>query len=241
MLTLLTFAPALGEPSLSNFCSKAMILLEMAGEDWTAEFPQDLERSVFGKLPTVETPDGKIGDSNLLILWLEARGATLFPGLTPGQRAQAHGVIRMVEENLRYGMMYERWIRDESWAEFMPLAFAGMPEEMRGPVSGQIREGIRQGLTWQGLARFGEAERMAYFNADLDALTALLEDGGWLFGDAPCAADAAALPVLSSLDRLQVDCDLRRAVRGNPTLMSYIARGRERLYQPLLTSSVAAA
>lgn len=241
MLTLLTFAGSPNQPSLSNFCTKAMILLNMAQEDWQPRIARDMTETVFGKLPTLITEDGKVGDSNLLIPWLEARGADLFPGLTLAQRGQAHAVIRMVEENLRYGMMYDRWVDPDGWAAFCPVAFADMPENLRSTLPEQFRAKISDGFQWQGLGRFGPQERLAYFQSDLDALTALLQDGPFLFGDRPCAADAATLPVLSGIETLQIDSGLRQAVRTNPTLMRYIDHGRQALFAPLATSTGAAA
>lgn len=241
MITLHSFPGALGEPSMSGFCTKAMILLEMSGKDWTVKFTVDSKVSPFGKLPLLETPEGRVADSNLLIGWLETRGADLFPGLSSVEKAQAHAVIRMAEENLRYGMMYDRWVDPEGWAAFMPVVFGDMPAPLRLIIPGKIRKGIVKGLQWQGLGRFGAAERMAYFEADLAALTDLLWSRDWLMGDKPTAADAAVLPILSGIEHAAHDTPLTLAVRRNKTLMRYVEQGRAQLYAPLLTSRAAAA
>lgn len=241
MLTLVSFPPALGEPSLSSFCTKAMILLDMAGEDWRAEFRVDTRKAPFDKLPVVEASGEVIGDSNLLIAWLETRGADLFPGLDAAARGTALAVMRMVEENLRYGMMYGRWVDPAGWAAFCPVVFGKMPAPLRLIIPGKIRSRIAKGLVWQGLGRFGAQERQAYFQRDLNALSAILGDQTWLFGDAPCAADAAILQVLSSIDGLQVDTDLRRALRADTRLMAYVTRGRAAFYAPISARTGAAA
>ncbi|WP_425101727.1 glutathione S-transferase family protein [Tropicibacter sp. S64] len=226
---------------MSGFCTKAMILLTMAGEDWQPRFTVDPSVSPTGKLPVLDAPEGRVVDSNLMIPWLEARSADLFAGLDSLGRAQAHAVIRMVEENLRYGMMYDRWVSPEGWAAFMPVVFGDMPAPLRLIIPGKIRKGIVNGLKWQGLGRFREAERMAYFEADLTALTDLLWGRTWLFGDRPSAADAAVLPILSGIEHCAVDTPLTLAVRRNKTLMRYVEQGREALYAPLLTARAAAA
>ncbi|WP_168797883.1 glutathione S-transferase family protein [Pacificoceanicola onchidii] len=241
MITLHSFPGALGEPSLSGFCTKAMILLNMSGETWAPHFAVSVEVSPFGKLPVAVATDEKVADSNLLIPWLEARGADLFPGLSSVERAQAHAVIRMAEENLRYGMMYDRWVDPEGWAAFMPMVFGDVPEEMRETVAEQVRGEIVNGLTWQGLGRFGPKERLAYFEADLGALTDMLWERTWLFGDQPTAADAAVLPILSGIEHALLDLPLTMAVRQNKTLIRYLEQGREALFGPLRTLTASAA
>ena len=241
MLILDSFPGAYGEPSMSGFCAKAMILLDMARQDWRPRFIVDTRAAPFGKLPVLHTPGSVVGDSNLMIPWLERQGADLFPGLDSAGRAQAHALIRLAEENLRYGMMHDRWADPEGWAAFAPVVFAGMPAPLRLVVPGRIRRGIVQGLRWQGLGRFGAAERQAYFDADLAALTDLLWGRDWLMGDAPTAADAAVLPVLSGIERLPTATALQRAVAGNPTLMRYVERGRDALYAPLSVARASAA
>jgi len=235
MLTLLTFPGTPTEPSLSNFCTKAMILLHMAGKDFVTEIPQDMSRAFHGKLPALETPDGLVGDSTLMIAWLEARGADLFPGLSAQQRAQAHAVMRMTEENLRYGMMYHRWIDPGGWAAFKPLAFGRIPEDARDAVADGMQAAIRNGLDWQGPGRFTDTERMACWAADLEALAALLGQDDWQFGARPTAADAAVWPVLTGLQSLMTGTPLRRAVRDTPAPKANIDRGRAAPFAPPMT------
>lgn len=233
MITLLSFPGSLGEPSLSPFCSKAMILLEMSGMEWETRFVMNPSKAPFGKLPVLLTPEGPIADSNLMLSWLEEQGVDLFAGLTGTQHAQAHAMIRMIEENLRYGLMYERWVAPEGWALFKPLVFADMPAPVRAIIPGLIRKPIMRGIAWQGLGRMDAKARQAYFAADLAALDALMQEEDWLAGGAPGVIDASALPVLSSIERLQHDCLLRRTVQENETLMRYIERGRARFYEPI--------
>ena len=239
MLTLHTFGPGLGEPSLSPFCLKAMILLDMAGLEWAPSW-ETMPGGPYDKLPWIATPEGVVGDSNLLIDWLERRGAPILPGFDPAARAMARATIRMVEENLRHCLTHDRWLNDACWEVTRPVFFAAMPGPVRAVLPGHFRKKMRKGLLAQGMARFSEADRLAYARADFDALEALLGDGRWLFGAAPSAADASAVPMLSMIDTLPADTALRRALRARPLLMEYIARGRGRLY-PQVSASLSAA
>lgn len=240
MLTLLTFRGGFAEPSLSPFCVKAMILLDLSGQSWRPEWTDMPPRASYSKLPALRTPDGLIPDSNFIAEWLEKQGADLYPGFGPRERATAHAVKRMVEEHLRYGMVHDRWLRDDGWAVLRQTVFGGMPAPVRLIVPGKVRGGIVAMLKKMGIARLSETDRLRMLEADLNALDTLLGDRPWFLSDVPTALDASVLPLLSMLDNLPCDTPLRRAVRGNARLMGYITRGRAQLY-PRLTSDAAAA
>lgn len=240
MLKLLTFRGGFDEPSSSPFCVKAMILLDMAGVDWAPDWRDMPGPDTWDKLPALEASGALVPDSTFIAQWLEARGHDLHPGLTPLQRAQTHAILRMVEENLRYGLVHDRWLDEAAWPAMLEQVFGGLPPHLLDVVPAQIRAGIRDFLTKQGMANIPEDKRAQRLNADLDALEALLGDNPWLFGDRPVLADAATLPVLSMIDHLPQASALRDSLRARPALMAYVQRGRAQLY-PKVTSAAAAA
>lgn len=228
MLTLISLPPALGEPSNSPFCVKAMILLEMSGLDWQPRFLR-IPEGPYGKLPVLETPQGAVPDSALIQTWLEAQGADVFPGFDGAARGMAHAVMRLAEDSLRLQLVHDRWLDARVWPQFFPHVFKDMPDGLEA----KVQESQRQGMTWQGIARYSEEDRCTLAEMDLDALVSVLGEGPWLFGARPSAADASVLPVLSMVDRLPGETALRRALRARQSLMDYVARGRETLYAPL--------
>ncbi|MBY6159787.1 glutathione S-transferase family protein [Mameliella alba] len=237
MLKLMSFPPGMQEPSLSPFCVKAMILLNMAGQSWAPDWQADPRKAPLRKLPALRTPEGIVPDSGLILRWLTGQGADLFPGLGLEERVQAHMLMRMVEDSLRHGLTHDRWARDDCWATMKFAFFASVPAPFRVVVSDIMRRQVVQGLKTQGIARFSEADRLTLLGADLDALTVQLGEGEWLFGDRPTAADATTLPVLSMIDRLPVQTGLRANLRARGNLMDYVARGRARLYAGLPVSA----
>nr|WP_274705629.1 glutathione S-transferase family protein [Salipiger pentaromativorans] len=239
-MILRTFRPGGGAPSYSPYCLKAMCLLELSGRAWRPSW-ESMPRGPYRKLPALETPDGVLGDSNLILSWLERQVAPMFPGFDPEARAMAHMTIRTVENSLGLSLTLARWVDDAGWPHTRDEIFGGMPAPLRAVLPGVFRGKIRRGLEWQGLARFSEADLLAWVGADLDALEALLGDSDWLFGSHPCAADCSAVPMLGLLDALPADTALRRAVRSRGRLMAYVARGRDALYPDLSASLPAAA
>ncbi|MCK0151679.1 glutathione S-transferase family protein [Marivita sp. S6314] len=240
MLTLITFPDGFDEPSLSPFCVKAMIQLDMAGVDWRPEYTGTPGDGPLGRLPALRTPEGVIPESGFIQTYLEGQGAVFHMGLSSVARVRAHALVRMIEEHLRLGIAHDRWLVDACWEKMKPVAFASVPAPIRPAVATMARRQVRSGLKSQGFARMTEAQRMACFQPDLDCLTDHLWDTPYLLGDHPTAPDTIAVPVLSMLAGLPASTALRETVRRNATLMAYIDRGRAALYPKTIRSAAAA-
>lgn len=230
MITLLMFPASFGAPSHSPYCVKAMCLLEMAGEAWTPEYltrPSDMP---YGKLPVIRYKDKLLPDSGNLQRFLEARGADFHPGLSPARKAQARAFQRLAEESLGLGLVCERWLNDACWTVVRDEFFGDVPEAARGQVTDEIRAQVRQGLIGHGIARMSDADRLALFSEDLEAIEAMLWEGKFLFGDVATAADASVVPFLDMLSALPVETALGAMVCDNARLVEYVAAGRAAMY-----------
>lgn len=241
MLTLISFRPGFNDPSMSAFCVKAMALLNMSGLDWQVEWADMPKDSPTGKLPALRSENQVIPDSNLILSWLEGQGADLFPGLSTREKAQAHAFIRMIEEHLRYGVIYDRWSDPNGWRRVKPVVFKSLPLPLRWVVPDMIRKRIVKGLKWHGIARFTDDQRHELLIADLKALEDQLEERDWLFGAQPTAVDCSALGVLSNIDNNPVSSAMREYVKSSDVLQAYLARARHRLLAPVTVSPAAAA
>lgn len=230
MLTLLTFPGGFDQPRHSPFCVKVMGLLRLAGRDWQPKFVSNPAKMPLGRLPVLKTNDRLIPDSYMIQTWLEGQGADFYPGLDPKTRAQAHALIRMTEENLRLGLVHERWLNDNCWHIMREAFFKDTPKLLRKPISNMVRKKARAGLTAHGIAQFTEVDRRTRLQMDLDSISAQLDGKAFLFGPVPTAADAAIVPVLDGLRGLPVDTGVRRMVRAMPDLIDYVHRGRAALY-----------
>ncbi|WP_299349284.1 glutathione S-transferase family protein [uncultured Shimia sp.] len=230
MLTLLTFPGGFDLPSHSPFCTKAMGLLRLSGQDWAPKTVTNPSKMPLSRLPVLKTRDRLIPDSYMIQAWLEAQGAEFYAGLDAKAKTQAHALIRMTEENLRLGLVHERWLNEKCWPIVRDVFFADVPAVLRKPIANSVRKKARAGLIAHGIAQFTETDRRVRLQYDLDAIAGQLEGKPFLFGDLPTAADAAIVPVLDGLRQLPVDTGVRRMVRAMPELMGYIQRGRTVLY-----------
>ncbi|SHK21340.1 Glutathione S-transferase [Shimia gijangensis] len=230
MLTLITFPGGFGQPSHSPFCVKVMGLLRLAERGWRPKYVSNPAKMPLGRLPVLKTGDRLIPDSYIIQAWLEGQGVDFFPGLDDRARAHAHALIRMTEENLRLGLVHERWLNDSCWDIMREAFFEDVPSLLRKPISNAVRKKARTDLIAHGIAQFTEHDRRARLRYDLDAIQSQLQDKEFLFGQTPTAADAAIVPVLDGLNCLPVDTGVRRIVRDMPDLVAYVRRGRGALY-----------
>lgn len=230
MLTLLTFPSGFDQPSHSPFCVKVMGLLRLSGQEWQPKLVSNPAKMPLKRLPVLKTNDRLIPDSHHIQAWLEGQGANFYPGLDAKARAQAHALVRMTEENLRLGLVYERWLNDACWPIIRDAFFADVPKLFRKPISNTVRQKARAGLMAHGIAQFNETDRQTRLQIDLDSVSAQLDGKAFLFGPVPTAADAAIVPVLDGLRCLPVDTGVRRMVHAMPDLIDYVHRGRNALY-----------
>ncbi len=204
--------------------------MEMSGQRWTPEFVTNPTNMPMGRLPVAKLGDRLVPDSNQIRALLEQQGADFDAGLSASDKAQSHAIIRMVEESLRHGLVYDRWMDDRCWPHFCQLFFSEIPSVVRGFITKGIRKKIHAKLIGHGIAQFSEEERLTILKQDLDALEQTLGDKQFLFADHPTAADASAAPVLSMIASLPEATKLRELVRNNPVLMGYVARSKQAIF-----------
>ncbi len=230
MLTLLTFPGDDRQPSFSPFCVKAMCLLEMSGREWEPTYLAEPSKMPYGRLPVLKTDSELIPDSGNIQAWLVARGADFDAGLSAGERAWSAALVRMVEEGLRYGLVHDRWLRDDCWEAVRGRFFEAVPAAVRPIIAGTVRRRVRKTLKLQGTAQFSEADRLARLGRELQAVRDTLGEKDYLFGSAPGSSDAAIVPVLDMIRDLPCKTGLRDMVRGDARLMAWLDRARASMY-----------
>ena len=112
MITLYIFGPWFGLPDGSPFVTKAMILLKLAG----LEFSEDRGgyfAAPKGKLPCIDDAGEKIADSTLIRLHIEKKyGFDFDAGLSAEQKAVGWAVEKMCEDHVYWLVLGDRWLDD---------------------------------------------------------------------------------------------------------------------------------
>ena len=235
MITLYRFAPSFGLVNTSPFCVKLEAWLRLAGLPYRVEAIRDPSVGPKGRAPFIEDDDGRrVGDSSLVIEHLrKSRGVDPDDWLTPAQRGIGRAIGAMLEERLYFALLYNRWIEPANWPTVRGHMLAGLPDE----VADTIREYQRARIVGHGIGAHSAEEIGAIAAGDVAAVSDILGDQPFLFGDRPASADCTAFGFMHGLLCRAFDGAARREIEGRPNLLAYERRMRERLFPELLDSA----
>ncbi|MEE2691578.1 MAG: glutathione S-transferase family protein [Pseudomonadota bacterium] len=230
MITLYGAGPMWGLPDPSPFVTKTETQLKMAGLAYTARF-DGRARAPKGKIPFIEDNGELVADSTFIRRHIEKKYDFDFDeGLSPSKRAAAWALERMLEDHLYWAMLYFRWADYENFWAGPAAFFKGAPEE----AVKQARESAVEKTRAHGIGRHSPEEVASLGCESLDALSELLGDGPYLFGDRPCGTDATAFAMTAGVLCPLFDSGLRDAAERLPNLKRYRDRMMKRYYPELV-------
>lgn len=230
-MKLIVYPAQFGEPSASPFCVKVMMMLKIAGLEYTIDETADPRKTPKKKLPVLKDGGRIIADSDQIRDYIEQHyGYDFDGGLTDEQRAMSRAIIRMVEEHFYFAIVCDRWLNNNNWEHVKRAFFADIPFPIRGLITRSVRKQALSALDGQGMARFDSKERTERISKDLAALSALTEKNAFLFGDGPTAADFSVIAMLGAALGTPVATPMIDLINDDPVLMAYIGRGRQSLY-----------
>ena len=222
---------AWGLVSVSPFCLKLDAFLRMTGiphEAVTATTPFGGPK---GKAPWIEHDGRKIGDSTFIMLYLtDTFGVDPDAGLTPAQRGQALAIQRLVEENLYWAMVNDRWNTPENWPILKSTVLGGIPAPIRAVMAPFARRGVLKQLKGHGMGIHSAEEIAAIGNRDIGALAAILGEQDWFFGDVPTTTDAVVYGQLANIALVDFHSPMKAMISGHANLVRFLDRFRARFY-----------
>lgn len=222
---------AWGLVSVSPFCLKLDAFLRMTGiehEAVTAPVP-------FGgpkrKAPWIEHEGRKIGDSTFIILYLKQRfGVNPDSRLSSEQQGMALAIQRMIEENLYWVMVNDRWNTPDNWSLLKSTVLGAIPKLPREILAPIARRGVIKQLLGHGMGKHSAEEIAAIGARDIDALAALLGGKLWFFGDEPTETDAVVYSLLANIYSVGFSSPMKAHIAGYGNLVSFIERFAARFY-----------
>lgn len=222
---------AWGLPTVSPFCLKLDAWLRMAGiahESLTVATPFAGPK---GKAPWIEIDGNKMGDSTFIIAWLTQRyGIDPDADLTTEQRGMAVAIQRLIDENLYWTMVHDRWMNEANWRTFRPVVLGGLAGPMRRILGPIARRGVRGQLKGHGMGKHSAEEVAMIGQRDIAALAAILGPKPWFFGGEPTSTDAVVYAQLINIWQPPLESEVKRAIGEQPNLVAFLARFNERFY-----------
>ena len=221
MITLYCFRRAPGLPDISPFVVKTMLLLKLAGLDYE-ENRNGFAKAPKGKLPYIDDEGTLVADSTFIRWHIEkTRGVDFDAHLTPEQRAVGWAVEKMCENHLYWILARGRWLDDANFARGPAKIFEAAPALMRPAIKWMVRRKVAKSLHLQGIGRHSGEEAAALGVKDVETLATLLGDKPYLFGEAPCGADATLFAFVAGVLSPSWELPVRDAAAAKPNLVAY--------------------
>jgi glutathione S-transferase len=222
---------AWGLPSVSPFCLKLDAWLRLAGIDHESVTATTPFGGPKGKAPWIEHDGRKIGDSTFIILYLkETLGIDPDAHLTLAEKGMALAIQRLVDENLYWAMVNDRWNTPENWPILKSTVLGGIPAPVRAVMAPFARRGVLKQLKGHGMGCHSAEEIAAIGKRDIDALAAILGTQDWFFGEQPTETDAVVYGQLANIYWVGFSSPMKAVIGGNANLVAFLERFKGRFY-----------
>ena len=232
MIKLYSFGKSFGVADPSPFVLKINAYLTMnaiAFESYSGF--NAFKNAPKGKLPYLEDDGKVIADSFFILKHLKAKyGDAMDEHLSDEQKATSQLIIKSLDENFYWCIIYSRWVREDTWPIIKNRFFSAMPFPLNKLLPFVARKGVKSAFVKHGMGKHNEAEIMAIAEDTLTSLATLLGDKPYFFGDKPCTLDAAAYAFLAQVTIIELDNPLNSLAREYKNLVRYCESIRARYY-----------
>ena len=220
-----------GLVTVSPFCLKLDAFFRMTGikhQSKTAATPFAGPKK---KAPWIVYQGRTLGDSTLIIDFLkEEFGVDPDANLDARQRAISVAIQRLIEENLYWAMVYDRWCREENWPILKGSVLGDIPGPARALLAPYARHSVKKQLAGHGMGLHSTEDIDAIAAKDIGALADLLGDGPWFFGETPSMADATVYSLLANIAYVRFASPMKAQIASHASLNAWLERFRERFY-----------
>jgi glutathione S-transferase len=220
-----------GLSSVGPFSLKLEAYLRIVGIPYQGVADATPFRGPKGKLPWIEHEGRRIGDSGFIIEYLEQRfGCDPNASLTPAERGVALALRRLLEENLYWTLVYDRWVVEENWRATRQVVLGRIPPPVRPLIAPIARRGVRRQLAGHGMGLHSRDEIHAIGARDVGALADVLGDKPYLMGHEATEIDAVAYGILANIALVPVASPVKDEALRRRNLVAYLARFAERYF-----------
>ncbi|WP_019505478.1 glutathione S-transferase family protein [Pleurocapsa sp. PCC 7319] len=223
--------------NLGFFCMKVEVFMRMTSIPYHIEEIFNPAQAPKGKLPYVIHQGQKIPDSSHIIEYLTSHfSITLNDHLNQEQLAIGHAVKIMLEERLRWCIVYSRWLDKRYSPSFQHIFLDLLPFPLRiifPLLATKSKKRITTTLNSNGIGKFTPEEIYAFGNKDIDAVATIVGNQPYLLGEQPSSYDAIAYSFLANLIDVPIECPLNTFARDRETLRNYCQRMKSNYFSDL--------
>lgn len=232
MIKLYSFGPGFGVPDPSPFVLKIDCYMRMAHIEFeTIPDVGNLRKAPKGKLPFIDDGGITVADSQFIISYLQNKfPIDLDSSLSNEQKSIGYLLGKSLDENLYWCLVYSRWAKDDTWMHVKKTFFGSMPFPLKYMVPPLARKGVISALKKQGLGKHSEEEIKTIAQQTFQALSELLGDKPYFFGEHPCTFDATAFAFLSEFISVSLNNQFNDLARDYGNLVAYCNHIRAKYY-----------
>lgn len=228
------FAPTDLSVNGSPPCLKLETFLRMAKIPYQNDYA--LKFSKKGKMPWIEFNGQEVADSNFCIRFLMREfEVDIDSHLTNTEKAIAHSVRTMLEENTYWALVHCRWLSDYG-AHIRKKLFAKLFGRLFFPLKHllvyRVKRKIRKDLWSQGIGRHSEQDLYGIAERDLLAVSDILGEKKFLFGEKPCLADAGLFAFIAASAWACPESPFDILLKSKAKNLESHARRMKKLYYP---------
>lgn len=199
-------------PTTCMFCLKLETYLKMHEIPYEAAYGNKVGKN--GKVPWIEYKGEKVCDSTAIIHFLNEKFEieNIDDKLGEQDRFVARAVQVMLEENTQWGVQYSRWV--DSFQEYKAVMAAqtGQTGLMFQAQQKLQQKKVRSGLDMHGLGKHTKDEVYAIVGKDLKALSGLLGEKTFLFGEEVSTLDIIAFSLVAQITQAGVDSPMTQLI-----------------------------
>jgi glutathione S-transferase len=232
MIKLFVFGKKFGLVDPSPFVSKVHAFLKIAGLEYKViASPKNLGKAPKGKLPFIIDGETAIGDSQDIIEYLKKKyKLDMDSHLNAEQKASAYLYTKSLDENLYWCMVWSRWQHEATWQIVKPMFFKGIPFPLSYVVPKIIRKKVIKSINAQGTGRHSEQEIIEIARKTFAALSDILADKTYFFGDKVSTFDATAYAFISSFTQADLDNDINTMTKTFKNLVAFADRFKQQYF-----------
>ena len=225
MIDLYQFTPAFGHANLSPACMKVEAFLRLSQLPFQIIEENNPAKGPKGKLPFIRDNGLLIGDSELIMDYLESKYDFSMDGhLDRVTQAHNNTYSRMLDEHLYWALVYSRWGDENNWPALKQQIFGAIVPPLNSLIAFLVRHNTKKQLHAQGMGRHNRDEIYDMANKDIQQLAMYLDGKQWFGGSYVCKLDITAVAYLSNIMLADLPSPMARCIREHENLLAYIER-----------------